>query len=302
MLLQHSFYTSYAHSSTSLWAKDQPLRQEERRNLDTLKGFYVNSRRAQISCLPLFDKPPPELTRSRFGGQYAWPKDDPLPLKGEGFCLAQINFAEIPNEYLEQTSQELSANLPSSGLLQVFIRPDRVFGVDDPTNGFRVAFHDEQQEFVLQPNDDYLDDIFWDKLPVDCRGPDPRMTTTGIPMAFRYDGRQAVSEYDHRIPRGNYRQGSKEYQARVNEIDGRVSKSLLQDAPCWLFGHSHFSQDDPRGWTPEIETMEALISFSSYVEPVYVWGDLGRARILVPPEDISRRLDVSKVHYSWDCS
>lgn len=59
---------------------------------------------------------------------------------------------------------------------------------DDPLNGYRIAFHDEdtveQEEFVLQPKDEHL------CLPL---GYDDHMLTTGVPMKNWYDGKVTVT-------------------------------------------------------------------------------------------------------------
>ena len=88
--------------------------------------------------------------------------------------------------------------------------------------------------------------------------------------------------------------------------DNNLKKGLVKrDAPCWLFGHSHFTQDDPRGHASVESTMsdcEALISFSSCDKNVYMWGDCGTARIFLPNAGMQAFQDFSKAEFSWDCS
>ena len=81
------------------------------------------------------------ITDSKFGGIPYLPKDYAYPTTAEGEplrLLAQLNFSQLPK--LE--------NFPTSGILQFYVLPDGVFGLQDlpdATNGdtYRVIYHKE---------------------------------------------------------------------------------------------------------------------------------------------------------------
>ena len=105
---------------------------------------------------------------------------------------------------------------------------------------------------------------------------------------------------------------SKQFEERFYEwIDGL--ESHINDAPCWLLGHPHFTQEDIR--TPRSDddgTDEnnnkknrsawlSLISFESDGDDLLMFGDAGAATVLVPAENL-KTLELSRTWYSWDCS
>ena len=330
--------------STALLASSSSsslMSQEEEDRLSQLKSFLEEHQRIGISCLPQKEEmdssgadtnnqnniatTPRSITGSRFGGRYAWPKHNPdLPLPVPACCLVQINLAEIPADYVEQCNQELSTKIPETGLLQVFIQADYIsMGRKDP-DGVRVVFHDgtNDPEFELQPPvNDYddletdlnlfdLEEINPDWLPFGRKSYD-RLTTTGIPMTFRLEPKLAPTLWDYRAAKivglataedyDWYIQSSDEYKDRVQQLEDNHPFN----APCWLFGHSHFTQDDPRGY-PRIkdtwkDDYESFISFSSCDEDVYMWGDCGTARIFLPNAGRQAFQDFSKAEFSWDC-
>lgn len=78
------------------------------------------------------------IWQSKIGGKPYMPKDMTYPTNKEDkplYLLAQINFSEMPKiDYL-----------PQSGILQFFVAPDDVYGLDfdHPQNqdNFRVIYH-----------------------------------------------------------------------------------------------------------------------------------------------------------------
>ena len=102
-------------------------------------------------------------TASKVGGDPFWPSGKSYPTSGNGdplHFLVQINFAEI---------SEPPSGYPTSGLLQVFIAADDLYGSDFTKPGaedtknqdYEVVFHAEVENHVGAPQvalseDDYL--------------------------------------------------------------------------------------------------------------------------------------------------
>lgn len=83
-------------------------------------------------------KKKPTLTSSKIGGIPYWKNIEDYPITEEGedlILLAQINFAELPENKV----------FPSTGILQFFICPNNLYGLDfecpDNQDKFRVVYH-----------------------------------------------------------------------------------------------------------------------------------------------------------------
>lgn len=273
-------------------------------------------RRSQVSCIVATPTLDSSLLGSRFGGQYAWPRDRALPFEAnKGFCLLQANLGDIPWSD-HRRNDELLQLLPNTGLLQVFLSMDSrfMYGVDkkDPTSqdGFRIVYHadvSKPDNFELQPSTDCLRDIQKEesKLPVSIDEPD--LFESGRPLSFSVHKKVPPIPADYRIDQelasSSMRESDKteEWEYFEDELWDQVLESKSE---AWLLGHPHFVQDDVRGkWLreryPDV-TFESLVSFTS--GETYLWGDEGEATILVPQDDLAR-FDLSRAILTWDsCS
>ena len=77
------------------------------------------------------------MTKSKFGGYPYWTRGERFPKSDSGkqlFLLAQINFSEVPH----------IPDYPTSGLLQIFIANDHLFGCncDAVQNNWRIIWRD----------------------------------------------------------------------------------------------------------------------------------------------------------------
>ena len=227
------------------------------------------------------------LTDSRIGGPLAWPKDETLPVDETGrpfVLLAQVNLATLP----------APLDLPRAGLLQVLVTADDMFGCEFPSHqnaGMRVVLHAPDAHFVQSPgplagrvtSPLSLKDakpeghaITWSQLACPPSGADDRLIDLAYPETRGTKAEEAAIQAaldDAALARGRY--------------------------DIMLRGNPDFTQSDPRE-DPAFKGMVNLIAFSS-TGGAFMWGDMGEACFLIPPEDLPKA-DLSRVIYYWDCS
>ena len=268
------------------------------------------TRRPSIRCCPIEPSALGPMTRkrilvqSRFGGQYAWPKNAPPPLAGcEAFCLLQINLADLPRK-------PFCYALPKTGLLQVFIRPDNTYGCDldrHRGDGFRIVLHSTDLENLeLSKPLSLSDDENASYLPIGSIDK-KTMMTTGVPITFDYDRSTLITSSDYRFtgPTLNVLHDvtsntlcsaafEKWYDERVAWLDHGQGGVL--DA-AWLGGHPMFCYHDIRFHHHQDHDDGLYDAFLSFASDGYIfnWGDMGTATFLVP-----RSGDLSRTLYTWD--
>ena len=219
---------------------------------------------------------------TQLGGKPWWPAGEPYPADAAGaplMLLIQINCRDLPQPW----------TLPSSGLVQVFIGGDDLYGCNcdqpDRSGGFRVVYHAdtnrtplEKFEFLerhaegdlLSPLDEPLSPIILsahtDTMPVDPS--DYRFEKLLPQIADDEDLREAYAE-THEPP------------------------------PIRLGGYPSFTQQDPRSYrSTSALGDDCLITLDS--TDGMIWGDDGIAQFLGRDEDFATG-DFSRVAYNWDC-
>ncbi|MEL6171908.1 MAG: YwqG family protein [Pseudomonadota bacterium] len=223
-------------------------------------------------------------TESKIGGEPFWPSGKSYPTSGKGdplHFLVQINFAQIP---------EPPTGYPTSGLLQVFIAADDLYGsdftkpgTDDKKNqDYKIVFHAEVEDHVGAPKvavseDDYLPFTGESALRFES------MSSRVSPLDYRFDALlPAVSNlYDESEPLYEY---------------------AIDPPSHQIGGYAVFTQTDPRSYEGKDEDWQVLLQLDSQTIGGIdmMWGDVGIANFFIRPEDLAAR-DFSQVWYNWDC-
>lgn len=266
-------------------SRTRPLSPKEAAQLDAASDAYLALYREGLvgTCTDEV----PELTDTRIGGPKVWPTGLALPETPQGrrlIQLAHINLADLPQ----------ITGLPKAGTLQVLVTDDDIWGCKFPSangDGFLCVLHDADCTFDLvdepQENEGYTPiyrseiakqgrKISWQKREIPPTCWDYRLKD---PYNARVDWPDNVA---------------KVYEDFLNEqadVRGRYDIILL--------GHPDFTQEDMRR-DRQYRGLENLIGFSSS-GGAFMWGDVGEACILLPPEAF-KSFDLSKALYYYDCS
>jgi uncharacterized protein YwqG len=230
------------------------------------------------------DGPPASRSSSQLGGKPWWPKGLAYPRGLDGqplYLLIQINFAELPS----------FEPFPQSGLLQMFIGADDLFGanLDDLTapTGFRCVFH----ETVEGPVDS---DSAPRSLPRNAYLP---LETPLEPhaLAFGLD-HMPVDIGDYRFERLLPRIAADEtlIEAYAEWTTGDAAVSAIR-----LGGYPSFTQEDPRAYPHHAGIGDTTLLTIDSTTGI-MWGDSGIGQFLMHEADLRRR-DFSRVVYNWDC-
>lgn len=238
---------------------------------------------------------PEHAWESKVGGVPYRPRGQDWPVNPDGnplIFLAQVNFADIPQ----------LPDFPHSGILQFFIGPDDLYGLEIGNfqqnvqqRSFRVLYHENTVQETLQldntipydlndlisPFDDTVnwrmhgervdwpitqsDRLFETITGLDFWNDDKWPGDKGMEMAEKY---------------GSYAQGG-------HPGDGGHQ----------LGGYPTFTQADPRD---EDSDLILLFQLDSETEKGIMWGDVGIANFFISPDDL-RKKDFSRVLYNWDC-
>jgi uncharacterized protein YwqG len=231
--------------------------------------------------------PPEGPTMSRLGGPVHRPADRPWPANPDGkplVFLAQLDLAEA----------EPLPGWPGRGILQFFLGPDDLFGMnmDDLTAGTaRVDFFDDPEQIRMAP-------------PV--AGPPLEDNRHPFGAFDRDRGLRLVST---EIRRMTPLQDSQPAEAILGKYAGHEDLALFENVftpregdivpPLYSGGHAAFTQDDPRHTRPLAAYSRVVMQFGSDQDHLN-WGDLGEAVFLIRPEDLAERR-FERAIFSWDC-
>ena len=251
---------------------------------------------------------------SKLGGLPYFPKSTEYPTVREGEnagkplrLLAQLNLSALPK--LE--------GFPTEGMLQFFVFPDDLYGMDYDApcdqNGFRVIYHENvttdtaallSEDEIPKSDDD--DDIF----PFDGEFllTAEAAEKTGAGQAdFRFE--KAVTDAYNELFGGDVvamwdADGKGIRQADTQLYDAIFSRSSEKTR---MGGFPYFTQDDPRRYNKALQGHTFML-FQSDSEnggdgewdDEICWGDMGVANFFITPEALAKR-DFSNVLYTWDC-
>lgn len=252
--------------------------------------------RTSVPCVQLkAERKPVLLTGSKLGGEAYLPKGMECPRDSEGRplkLLAQLNFGELPK--LEHYPQE--------GLLQFFIRPDDIFGIDfdnmTKQDGFRIIYHKE------------ISDEHTRREVCGCEETDDGM--------FPFEGEFAlsgvlgscpmtVSYYrfrDEFITLYNQKMNTKE--TSFLNLDDAFSDTVYDELHVpghRMGGYPSFTQTDPREYDKSLRKYDTLlfqIDSDGDGEDEIMWGDCGVANFFISLKDLQAG-NFTDVIYTWDC-
>lgn len=236
----------------------------------------------------------------KLGGLPYFPKDMKYP-KGKDSSkdplglLIQINFEKIDH----------IPNFPKKGILQVYIDRFDCYGMDfdNETNQklFRVIYHND----IITDRSKLID-----KLPYKI-DKNEEMPFTGeyklVPSEIKDIYATPIIEGFEDIFVEEYNKISKDKIKSVFDIDDSFLDMIFNrntTKPVYLGGYPIFTQNDPRYKKKYEKYDTTLMTIDSYYKKELgidmMWGDCGASTILMIKEDL-KKLDFSKVLYTWDC-
>lgn len=251
-------------------------------------------------------KQPVSAFDSKLGGIPYFPKNMDFPLGKEGafkdqpLCLlAQLNFDALPH----------ISGFPTTGILQIFIAPDDVYGMSfehgegrTAQKNYRVIYHKE----IITDEDCLMscDDI-------------PKYTgneTCYLPFEGEYklivqgDGLMSVTPSDYKFNEVFVQAYNELYDEPIDEIwdlgDDVVDTvyDMIDFPDAIIGGYPIFIQDDPRwGGLKSLDTV--LFELDSIYDDAngidISWGDSGTGSFLISAKDLAE-CNFSRVLYNYD--
>lgn len=251
--------------------------------IERLRQWRESEVRA-CAAAELADAPPASPLSSRLGGQPWMADGEDWPLSRTGrpmIFIAQVNFSETPP----------LADYPDSGLLQVFVADDDMWGMKYDARGegdIRIIWRPDPRGGGARPHPDWERDL----SPFHSLEPELK----GRAMTFR-PGHMAPSimdaRVDHMVPDWWRAENSGEIEALLD------LPAPDEPGPVYVGGHPRFTQADVRHDQTLADHDRVLLQVG-YVPDVIMWGDVGEATWLIRREDLLKR-DFSRVLFSWDC-
>lgn len=243
----------------------------------------------------------PGIFDSKFGGVPYWNPSMPYPTDESGeklMLLAQINLSQLEKNKL----------LPDIGMLQFYIAPNDMYGVDfdepDKQNTFRVIYHKTINSSVTK------EDILQLEPPVstdaDIETPIWKECALEIKKTYTY-----MSVFDYRFDKlfGEiaHEKFQTEEMSAYNILDEDAYNDMFDEpstAGHWILGYPYFTQSDPREYNEDYCYYDTLLfqMDSDYInkEDYILWGDCGVANFFINHKDLENK-DFSKILYNWDC-
>ncbi len=254
----------------------------------------------------------PELTDSKFGGLPYWDLEREYPKDSNGralLLLAQLNFEQM----------EVEGPLPDAGMLQFFILPDELFGIDfdhpDVQDTFRVVYHESVNYDITREEIEKLG------VPDSSREEFQEYTPVLKELAVEcVNDTSFMSFSDYRLDQ-MFKDVVKElwdvdlgeesiYDAVDDEVMDEIEEEYRgdedEDACCGhkMLGYPYFTQTDPREYEEKYRVYDTLLfqMDSDYKgqDDLVLWGDCGVGNFFINRKDLEKR-DFSKVLYNWDC-
>lgn len=245
----------------------------------------------------------PTLFDSKFGGLPYWDLQKPYPTDPRGeklLLLAQINFDDAETE----------APLPQTGMLQFFIAPDDVCGLDfeapDQQDTFRVVYHEQIDRSVTAQAVRALG------IPQESgeEGYTPVCKEAAVSvhreMCYMSPNSYLFDPLFRTILQETFGEaiGEVSFDTILNETERQYLYDALKVTGHRMLGYPFFTQSDPREFTESYQRYDTLL-FQMDSEMVdgmdYVlWGDCGVGNFFIARADLEK-CDFSSVLYNWDC-
>jgi uncharacterized protein YwqG len=225
---------------------------------------------------------PASVLGSQLGGIPWWPAGVAYPRDDRGralYLLAQINLAEA----------DVLAPFPRSGLLQLFIAADSLYGAnfDAPrdTRGFRAVLHRD----LSRPR-------ALDEVPRAL----PALRDAALPLHHPF---QALALT---FTRSAMAMDPTDYRFADTLPDIAADDDLLELYATWheapairMGGYPTFTQEDPRADRKNDRLGDFNLLTIDSTDGI-MWGDSGVAQFLIAEDELAAG-DLSNVAYNWDC-
>ena len=242
----------------------------------------------------------PTLFNSKLGGIPYWPTDVAYPRTTDGkplALLAQLNCAGLP------LTTELTSILPNQGMLQFFILPDELYGMDFDNqtnqNRFRVIYH-PTVDYDVKPLSRIPNSLELEDFPVN--GSILLEPTIYFDSAnpLQYDFKEhfvrAATELSIELPVDF---------SLYDVLPDDMWEELLKNAAGHkILGYPFFTQSDPRENRRYANYDTLLLQIDSdydrHRRENVLFGDCGIANFFINREKLKQR-DFSDVLYNWDC-
>lgn len=241
-----------------------------------------------------------DQTRSKFGGLPYFPKLQKYPLDYLGqkmYFLAEINLAEVPHIH----------TLPTKGILQFFIKGPDIFSDLNFTDIGKIShviyYANITHKDIIQ------DPVFFPHLTSN------KKFVLGDEFELKFAKKQEIiSTEDYRF---NQLPSSidKDFLEKIENNPSKIIEQYLglnmDGTGHKILGYPHFAQEDIR----IDEKVKQLSSLDDPYELLFqidsqfnenskkweiIWGDAGVGNFFIRMSDL-RKLDFSKVIFTWDC-
>lgn len=240
------------------------------------------------------------IFESKFGGIPYLPKEKEIPVNEDGKqlkLLAQFNLGDIPNNNI----------LPNRGMLQFFVFPDDLYGMDFDNQanqeGFRVVYHSEidssvDEEDVISRVTNYVmdgEDLFF-----------PIEEEYKLEFSIAEEG---LSVNDYRFEKLFVEEYNKKFLnntiSKLYDLDNEDFNMLFEESDASghkIGGYPFFTQEDPRSYKDikEFDTLLIQIDSDYRKDTEIMWGDSGVCNFFINEEDLKNE-DFNKALYNWDC-
>ncbi|MDU0478828.1 YwqG family protein [Staphylococcus chromogenes] len=257
------------------------------------------------------------LTDSKLGGAPYRPKGAGWPVDSNGrhMCfVAQLNLAQVEHDRIAAGVPPLfDGAMPTSGLLQFFLRFDDTFGLyTEGTKCFVAFLEDFSAEaddpvFCYSPN--WKEPVKWayeNRHPAvkrerkelaysefeseECILANPDVPCPLIPKVFQ-------PALQRPLPGWHVEVTDEQNQAWPKDaVSEEYTKAYVGQALHQVGGVPNFTQDDPR---PGGSNLRLLFQLDGNTHAVQI-GDAGTMQFFIDPADLARR-DFSKVLMNWAC-
>lgn len=209
---------------------------------------------------------------SKIGGKPFWKKDLDYPEINERrmILLAQINFSDLPKNDI----------FPDKGMLQFFILPNEMYGVE---NEYKVIYHTDLDNAIEieSPHFEYYQDT-----PVLKEG-----------KLFFNLANESISYVNY-----DFYKYKKLFSKDLEDIiDDIIYDRINNGCGSKLLGYPFFTQYDPRENTKKDPTKYDTLLFQLDSDYEFIhWGDSGVGNFFINSKDLEQ-LKFDDVLYSWDC-
>ena len=285
-------------------------------DIDNFLTKFKKTTETEVIKITPIPNTPTKITNRKFGGVFYLPKNAEIRTtnKGEQLTfLAQINCEELPKNNI----------YPKSGIMQFWIyggSPDlgADFEVDynniNSNTNKRVLYYPDVTEHY---SEDEVTTLYQPKSFEEETGNTtltPLMKGSPFGLSFELD-KQSMTPSDHHFDAHFVKEWNKRFPSFKIELDWTelyIYDEELYDyieeqfnenfSAAQIGGFPSFTQWDPRFKDEFKDYNILLLQINSYDNPEckIMWGDCGVGNFFITKKQL-KKLDFSKILYTWDC-